>query len=453
MPKEWRGRPSKRALALVREQLAHGPKRGGEIIQAADLPRQHLGMLADRGPQVRSDQAGLTSAMPLQKREGGRRRRSENGMDRPCSRPASEYACCGAISRRNQDMSCKSNPAVVCIGIDPGKNTLHLVGLDARGAIVLREKVARSKIVSRLANVPPCLIGIEAGMGTHYMTRELLALDHDVRQVPPIYAKPFRQSHKNDFRDAHAIAEAVQRPTTRCVPPKTDEQLDLQALHRVRYRLVGQRTAIINQIRCFLLEHGITVRQRLHWLRHALPDVLAQRTDVLSPRMVRILEDLAQDWRRLDDRIETVTDEIEALSKNTEPCRHLMTIPGIGPIISSAVVAAIGNGTAFTRGRDFAAWLGLVPKQISTGDRTILGRITKRGNRYLRMLFMQAARVVLLRPRNWMKHGFGPWLAAAAQRLHHNVLATALANKLARIAWSVLVQDRVYETRLSAAAV
>jgi transposase len=350
-------------------------------------------------------------------------------------------------------MPCKSNPAVVCIGIDPGKNTLHLVGLDARGAIVLREKVARSKIVSRLANVPPCLIGIEAGMGTHYMTRELLALDHDVRQVPPIYAKPFRQSHKNDFRDAHAIAEAVQRPTTRCVPPKTDEQLDLQALHRVRYRLVGQRTAIINQIRCFLLEHGITVRQRLHWLRHALPDILAQRTDVLSPRMVRILEDLAQDWRRLDDRIETVTDEIEALSKNTEPCRHLMTIPGIGPIISSAVVAAIGNGTAFTRGRDFAAWLGLVPKQISTGDRTILGRITKRGNRYLRMLFMQAARVVLLRPRNWMKHGFGPWLAAAAQRLHHNVLATALANKLARIAWSVLVQDRVYEARLSAAAV
>ena len=173
--------------------------------------------------------------------------------------------------------------------------------------------------------------------------------------------------------------------------------------------------------------------------------------DVLSSRMVRILEDLAQDWHSLDDRIEAVTDEI-ALSKNTEPCRHLMTIPGIGPIISSAVVAAIGNGTAFARGRDFAAWLGLVPKQISTGDRTILGRITKRGNRYLRMLFLQAARVVLLRPRNWMQHGFGPWLAAAAQRLHHNVLATALANKLARIAWSVLAQHREYEARLRVAA-
>jgi transposase len=289
-------------------------------------------------------------------------------------------------------------------------------------------------------------------MGTHYVTRQLLAVGHDARQVPAVYAKRFRQSHKNDFRDALAVAEAVQRPTTLCVPAKTDEQLDLQALHRVRYRLVGQRTAVINQIRCFLLEHGITVRQRLYWLRHALPDILGQRTDVLSPRMVRILEDLAQDWRHLDERIEAVTSEIEGLAKNTGACGNLMTIPGIGPIISSAVVAAIGNGTAFRRGRDFAAWLGLVPKQMSTGDRTILGRITKRGNRYLRMLFMQAARVVLLWPRNWMKHSFGPWLAAAAQRLHHNVLATALANKLARIAWSVLTQNRKYETRVSAEA-
>jgi transposase len=178
----------------------------------------------------------------------------------------------------------KFDTAVVTIGIDPGKNILHLVGLDARGEIVLREKVARAEIVSRLANMLPCLIGIEAGMGTHYVTRDLLALDHDVRQVPPVYAEPFRLTHKNDFRDAHAVAEAVQRPTTRCVPPKTDEQLDLQAFHRVRYRLVGQRTAIINQIHFFLPEHGITVRQRLHWLRHALPDILAHRTDALSHR-------------------------------------------------------------------------------------------------------------------------------------------------------------------------
>jgi len=168
--------------------------------------------------------------------------------------------------------------------------------------------------------------------------------------------------------------------------------------------------------------------------------------------MIRILEDLVQDWRYLDDRTDCVTGEIESISKSAEPRRHLMTIPGIGPIISSAITAAAGNGTAFVRGRDFAAWLGLVPKQLSTGDRTILGRITKRGNRYLRMLFMQAARVVLLRPANWMKHSFGPWLAAAAQRLHHNVLATALANKLARIAWCVLTQARPCDARLSPGA-
>jgi transposase len=342
--------------------------------------------------------------------------------------------------------------AVIAIGIDMGKNTLHMVGLDSCGAIVLREKVSRGRIASRLVNLPPCLIGIEAGMATHYVARELAALGHDVKQVPATYAKPFRQGHKNDFRDAHAVAEAVQRPTTRFVPAKTDEQLDLQALHRVRSRLVSERTAVINQIRGFLLERGIIVRQGLRFLRQLLPDILAKRADVLSPRMVRIVGELAGDWRRLDERIETVTGEIEALAKSDDSCRRVMTVPGIGPIISSAMVAAIGNGVAFARGRDFSAWLGLVPKQMSTGDRTILGRISKRGNGYLRMLFMQAARVILLRPANWPKHGFGAWLARAAQRLHPNVLAAALANKLARIAWTVLAQERSYETRVTKAA-
>ena len=334
------------------------------------------------------------------------------------------------------------------IGIDTGKNTLHLIGLDDRGAIVLREKVTRGRIAARLANVPQCLIGIEAGMATHCVARELIALGHDVKQVPPVYAKPFRQGHKNDFRDAHAIAEAVQRPSTRCVPVKTDDQLDLQALHRVRSRLISERTAVINQIRGFLLEHGIPVRQGLRFLRQQLPDILAKRIDVLSCRIIRIIEDLSGDWRRLDERIEHVTEEIAELAHGTEGCRQLMTIPGIGPIIASAMVAAIGNGAAFAKGRDFAAWLGLVPKQMSTGDRTILGRISKRGNRYLRTLFMQGARVILLRPANWAKHSFGPWLTAAAKRLHHNVLATALANKLARIAWTILAQRRNYESRV-----
>jgi transposase len=240
--------------------------------------------------------------------------------------------------------------AVTTIGMDMGKNTLHMIGLDKRGAIVLREKVSRGRIALRLANLPCCLIGIEAGLATHYVARELAALGHDVKQVPPTYAKPFRQGHKNDFRDAHSVAEAVQRPTTRFVPAKTDEQLDLQALHRVRSRLVSERTAVINQIRGFLLEHGIIVRQGLRFLRQALPDILAKRTDVLSPRMVRIVADLASDWRQLDERIEPVTDEIESLAKSDDGCRRVMTVPGVGPIISSAIVAAIGNGAAFARG-------------------------------------------------------------------------------------------------------
>jgi transposase len=347
----------------------------------------------------------------------------------------------------------KTDSAVVCtIGIDTGKNTLHLIGLDEKGRIVLREKVSRNRIAARLVNVSPCLVGIEAGMATHYIARELVALGHEVKQVPPAFSKPFRQGQKNDFRDAHAVAEAVQRPSTRCVPIKTDDQLDLQALHRVRSRLVGDRTAVINQLRGFLLEHGIAVRQGHRFLRQQLPQILATRADVLSPRMIRIIGDLVDDWAYLDERIMRVTDEIEDLARTDVSCGQLMTVPGIGPIIASAMVAAIGNGAAFAKGRDFAAWLGLVPKQMSTGDRTILGRITKRGNRYLRMLFIQGARAIQLHPTSWAKHSFGPWLTAAARRLHCNVLTVALANKLARIALTVLVQGRNYEPRIKPVA-
>jgi transposase len=179
------------------------------------------------------------------------------------------------------------------------------------------------------------------------------------------------------------------------VATKSADQLDLQALYRVRERVVSQRTGIINQIRAFLLERGIAVRQGLHFLRAELPSILAKCTDVLSPRMLRIIEDLATDWRQLDERIEGLSDEIGAIARHDKGCERLMTVPGIGPIISSAIVAAIGTGDVFSKGRDFGAWLGLVPKQISTGDRTILGPISRRGNRYLRALFVQAAWALL----------------------------------------------------------
>jgi transposase len=341
----------------------------------------------------------------------------------------------------------QSTDTVAVLGIDIGKNTFHLVGLNERGAIILRRKLSRGQLEAKLANLPPCLIGMEACVGAHHLSRRLKALGHDARLMPARYVRAYLKGNKNDFRDAEAIAEAVQRPTMRFVATKTAEQLDLQALHRVRSRLVGERTAIANEIRAFLLDRGIAVAKGLNRLRAALPGILGTRTEVLSPRLLHIIEDLVADWRHLDQRIDNVSLQIEALAKQDASCERLMTVPGVGPIISSATVAAIGTGDVFAKGRDFSAWLGLVPKQISTGDRTILGKISKRGNKYLRTLFVQAARVVLLWPRSWERYGLKPWIEAAARRLHHNVLAIALANKLARIAWSVLHHGRNFEVR------
>jgi transposase len=366
--------------------------------------------------------------------------------------PPAFYAGKGTKDKERA-MSQKPESAIAVVGIDIGKNSFHVVGLDKRGAIVLRQKWSRGQVEARFANMPPCLVGMEACVGAHHLSRRLKALGHDARLMPAKYVRPYSKGQKNDFRDAEAIAEAVQRPTMKFVATKTADQLDLQTLHRVRERLVSQRTGIINQIRAFLLERGIAVRQGLRFLRAELPRILATPPDVLSPRMVRIVEDLAGDWRRLDERVEILSDEIEATARQDAGCERLMSVPGIGPIISSAMVAAIGAGDVFTKGRDFAAWLGLVPKQISTGDRTILGKISRRGNRYLRVLFVQAAWVVLIKPKSWERHGLKSWIEAARKRLHRNVLAIALANKLARIAWSVLAHGRSFEaSKLAEAA-
>src|SRR5437763_11997135 len=344
-------------------------------------------------------------------------------------------------------MSDKPISAVAVISIDIGKNSFHVVGHDDRGAIVLRQKWSRGQVEARLANMPSCLIGMEACVGAHHLSRKLQGFGHDARLMPAKYVRPYSKGQKNDFRDAEAIAEAVQRPTMKFVATKTADQLDLQALHRVRERLVSQRTGIINQIRAFLLERGIAVRQGQRFLRAELPRILATPPDVLSPCMVHVIEGLAGDWRRLDERIEGISGEIEAIAGQEAGCERLMSVPGVGPIISSAMVAAIGAGDAFSKGRDFAAWLGLVPRQMSTGDCTIPGKISKRGNRYLRVLFVQAAWVVLIKPKSWARHGLKPWIEGARKRLHHNVLAIALANKLARIAWSVLARGRSFEAR------
>jgi len=270
------------------------------LLPSASLRRSPVPVIFDRASRDR-----LISALHRTRPDCCAYANDANGMDRQRSRPRRLAECVGGLSEQeHRHASQVTVRAASTIGIDMGKNTPDMVDLDSLGAIILRKRVSRRRITSRLANLPPCLVSIEAGMATHYVARELAALGHDVKQVPPTYAKPFRQEHKNDFRDAHAVAEAVQRPTTRFAPAKTNEQLDLQALHRVRSRLVSERTAVINQIRGFLLERGIIVRQGHRFLRHLLPGILAKRRDVLSPRMTRIVSDLVGDWRQLDERIE-----------------------------------------------------------------------------------------------------------------------------------------------------
>jgi len=339
-----------------------------------------------------------------------------------------------------------SEADIAVIGIDIGKDVFHLVGFDADGLIVLRRKIRRLTLGEVFEKLPCCVVGMEACLSAHFVSRTLRKLGFAPRIIPAIYVKPFLKGQKNDYNDAEAIAEAALRPNLRTVKEKTQDQLDLQALHRVRARLVSRRTATINQIRAFLIEQGIAVRTGAHVLRKSLLPILENRTNEISPRMHDLIVGLYEDWLWLDERIEGVTSEIEAISKAETNCQRLMSIPGIGPMISTAMVSAIGTGEAFDRGRDFGAWLGLIPRQYSTGGRPILGRISKRGDRYLRTLFVQAAHIILMRPKNWERFSFGPWLKEASTRLHRNKLAVALANKLARIAWSVLRHERAFDT-------
>lgn len=335
-------------------------------------------------------------------------------------------------------MEKKTFVQLMSIGIDIGKDTFHLVGFDRHGQLVLRKQIKRLALVATFEKLPRCIVGMEACLSAHFVSRTLRQLGFEPRIIPAIYVKPFIKGQKNDYNDAEAIAEAALRPNLPIVPEKSQDQLDLQALHRVRSRLVSRRTATINQIRAFLIEQGITVRKGLRALKNSFEVILEERKDEISPRMRTILIGLNGDWLWLDDRIETVSKEIEQISRTEENCVNVMTIPGIGPMISTAMVAAIGTGEAFGRGRDFAAWAGLVPRQYSTGGRTVLGRISKRGSRYLRMLFVQAAKVILMRANRWACFSFGDWLIRASERLNRNKLAVALANKLARMAWSIL---------------
>lgn len=337
------------------------------------------------------------------------------------------------------------------IGIDLGKTLFYLIGMDSHGNIVLKKRFSRAQLFKFLAKLPACLIGMEASCGCHHIGRKLQMLGHDVRLIPAQFVKPFVKSQKNDYRDAEAIAEAVQRPTMRFVPIKSEEQLDVQAVHRVRERLMAQRTSLVNQFRAFLLERGLIVRTGRAYLWRALPDLIAQTEQVVSPRMFRLLLSIVQQWRELEAQLTEMEAEIARLAAADPSCLRLQTVPGIGPLAATAIVAAVGRGAAFQKGREFSAWLGLVPRQHSTGGKTKLSGISKRGNEYLRRLLIHGARSVCLHV-NRAKHVWGDWITDLKSRKPSNLATVAMANKLARIAWAVLSRDQDYCSQTSTIA-
>lgn len=279
---------------------------------------------------------------------------------------------------------------------------------------------------------------MEACCGAHHLGRLLAKQGHQVRLMSPEYVRPYVKGQKNDDRDAEAIAEAATRPTMRFVELKSEGQLDMQSLHRVRDRLVGERTALINQLRAIPLERGIIVPQGRHTLKRYLATVTeADDIETLSPRMRGLIDDMRAQWAELDHRITAFDHEFAARARSDETAQRLATIPGIGVLTATALVAAIGDGAAFVRGRDLAARLGLVPRQVTIGGRPRLISITKRGNKYLRKLLIRGARAALPGVRG-SATSVGSWLRGLLTRAHKNVVIVALANKLARIAWAVL---------------
>jgi len=337
------------------------------------------------------------------------------------------------------------------IGIDLGKTVFHLVGLNLRGEVVVRKKCSRKQLLQFTANLKVELIGMEACGGSHFLGRALREQGHEVRLIPAQYVKPYVKTNKSDYIDAEAIAEAVGRPRMRFVAIKTDDQLDLQSLHRVRERWVMRRTAVINQIRGLLLERGITLRKGRCHVDAALPGILEDADAKLSGALRVLLAQLKLELDHLEMRIDQADAVIKKTAGENEACQRLVAIPGIGPVTATAVIAAIGNGAAFHKGREFAAWLGVVPGEHTTGGKQKLLGISKRGNSYLRKLFVHGARAVLQQSAK-QSSGLSAWLAQLTARTHRNVAAVALANKLARFAWAVLARNEPYRPPMLAGA-
>ena len=334
--------------------------------------------------------------------------------------------------------------SIVILGIDLGKNSCSLVGLDESGKVVLRRRMRRDSVIAFASKLLPCTVAMEACCGAHHMGRTLAGLGHEVRLMSPEYVRPYVKAQKNDDRDAEAIAEAATRPTMRFVELKSEEQLDVQTLHRVRDRLVGERTSLTNQIRSLLLERGHIVAQGHAKLRQELAELLDTATVAVSPRMAFLLEDMRTRWAELDRRIAAFNAEFTAMARTDERARRLTDIPGIGALNATALVAAVGDAATFSKGRDLAAWLGLVPRQATTGGKPKLLGITKRGSRYLRKMLIQGARSAMPIVSR-QDTATGRWLRALLARAHPNVVVVALAAKMARIVWALLHHGRNFE--------
>jgi transposase len=335
---------------------------------------------------------------------------------------------------------------IAVLGIDLGKNSCSVVGLDRAGRVVLRRRLHRDGVVKLAAGMSPCVMAMEACCGAHHLGRVLREQGHQVRLVSPEYVRPYVKAQKNDDRDAEAIAAAATRPTMRFGELKSETQLDMQTLHRARDRLVGERTALINQLRAVLLERGITVPQGRRTLEGFVEMLMTEETIPLSPRTRLLVEDLRAEWRELDRRISAFDEEFARQARTDGTARRLTSIPGIGPLNATALRASIGDAQTFGRGRDLAAWLGLVPKQMTTGGKPRLLGISKRGNGYLRKMLVHGARAALP-TLSKADTPLGGWLRGLLARAHVNTVVVALAAKLARIVCAVLRGGRGFEMR------
>lgn len=336
---------------------------------------------------------------------------------------------------------------IIRIGIDIAKSVFQIHGVDNQDNAVLKRQLRRSQMLPFFARLTPCLIGIEACSSAHYWARELEKFGHTVKLIAPQFVKPYVKNNKNDANDAEAICEAVSRPTMRFVPIKSIEQQDIQSVHRIRSELVKQRTAKVNQIRGLLAERGIVSQSRVEPLRKDLPCILEDATNSLTDRFRRLLSALREDLMGLDARISELDREIAAIAQDNTAAQRLQQIPGIGPVTATALVASISDASAFKKGRDLAAWLGLTPGQHSSGGKERLLGITKRGDSYLRTLLIHGARAVL-RTAEEKEDPRSRWLVSLKERRNQNIAAVAMANKNARIVWALLSRNEEYNPAL-----